>query len=145
MSETSAAVADDKPLVNEDEKSLAKGVAGDLERGGELFLPELTSGFEQAIGNSSSQYGRRLVCHAQMVWHSQIAQVSQRAVHIRHLRPPCPIAATAQIIRRITKRGSLLAIAAVLPTTSKPTFSNIARVPTNAIVRSIRPEPGSTG
>ena len=51
----------------------------------------------------------------------------------------------AQIIRRMTRRGSLLATASVLPTTSNPAFSNIARVPTNAIVRSIRPAPGSTG
>jgi hypothetical protein len=39
----------------------------------------------------------------------------------------------------------LLAVASVLPTTTKPAFSNIARVPTNAIVRSILPGPGSTG
>ncbi|MGH8965697.1 MAG: hypothetical protein ACRDXB_10275, partial [Actinomycetes bacterium] len=43
-----------------------------------------------------------------------------------------------QSIRRITRRGSELAVASVLPTTVKPDFSNIALVPTNPIVRSIR-------
>ena len=47
--------------------------------------------------------------------------------------------------RRITKRGSLLATASVVPITVKPVFSNIALVPTNAMVRSIRVSPGSTG
>nr|WP_235543866.1 hypothetical protein [Phycicoccus sp. Soil803] len=40
--------------------------------------------------------------------------------------------------RRITSRGSLLATAAVVPTTENPFRSNIALVPTNAMVRSIR-------
>ncbi len=44
----------------------------------------------------------------------------------------------------MTSRGILLATASVVPTTSKPAFSNIERVPTNAIVVSIRPG-GSTG
>jgi len=48
-------------------------------------------------------------------------------------------------VRRMTSRGSLLATASVVPTTSNPARSNIARVPTNAIVRSIRVSPGSTG
>lgn len=44
----------------------------------------------------------------------------------------------------MTIRGSLLATASVVPTTSKPCGSNIARTPTKAMVRSIRPG-GSTG
>ena len=47
-------------------------------------------------------------------------------------------------VRRMTMRGILLATASVVPTTEKPAFSNIERVPTNAIVVSIRPC-GSTG
>ena len=47
--------------------------------------------------------------------------------------------------RRMTRRGILLATASVSPTTSKPQFSNIARVPTKAIVRSMRRPCGSTG
>ena len=47
--------------------------------------------------------------------------------------------------RRITSRGSLLATASVVPTTENPFRSNIDRVPTNAMVRSIRVSPGSTG
>ena len=50
-----------------------------------------------------------------------------------------------QIIRRMTRRGSLLATASVVPTTAKPAFSNIDRVPTNAIVSVDPPGPGSTG
>ena len=41
-------------------------------------------------------------------------------------------------------RGILEATALVAPTTPKPHLSNIDRVPTKAIVRSIRPS-GSTG
>ena len=41
--------------------------------------------------------------------------------------------------RRMTMRGILLATASVVPTTEKPAFSNIERVPTKAIVVSIRP------
>lgn len=48
-------------------------------------------------------------------------------------------------VRRMTRRGSVLATASVVPTTSNPALSNIARVPTNAIVRPIRVSPGSTG
>ena len=44
----------------------------------------------------------------------------------------------------MTRRGIRLATASVVPTTEKPAFSNIERVPTNAIVVSIRPF-GSTG
>ena len=44
----------------------------------------------------------------------------------------------------MTMRGILLATASVVPTTSNPAFSNIERVPTKAIVVSIRPC-GSTG
>lgn len=47
--------------------------------------------------------------------------------------------------RRMTSRGRPLATALVLPMTSKPAFSNIARVPTKAIVRSIRSPWVSTG
>ena len=39
----------------------------------------------------------------------------------------------------MTRRGIQLATASVVPTTLKPAFSNIERVPTNAMVRSIRP------
>jgi hypothetical protein len=45
----------------------------------------------------------------------------------------------------MTSRGRLLATALVLPMTSKPAFSNIARVPTEATVRSIRSPLVSTG
>lgn len=45
----------------------------------------------------------------------------------------------------MTSRGRLLAIAFVVPMTSNPHFSNIARVPTKAIVRSILPPSASTG
>lgn len=46
--------------------------------------------------------------------------------------------------RRITSRGILLATASVTPITSNPACANIDRVPTKAMVRSIRPS-GSTG
>jgi len=46
--------------------------------------------------------------------------------------------------RRITRRGMPLAVAPVVPTTRNPARSNIDFVPTNAMVRSIRPG-GSTG
>ena len=42
------------------------------------------------------------------------------------------------------RRGIPLATASVVPTTRNPARTNIALVPTNAIVRSIRPG-GSTG
>ena len=42
-------------------------------------------------------------------------------------------------------RGRPLATASVCPTTSKPAFSNIALVPTKAIVVSMRPPSASTG
>ena len=48
-------------------------------------------------------------------------------------------------VRRMTRRGIRLATASVVPTTSNPAFSNIERVPTNAIVVSIRFPFGSTG
>lgn len=35
----------------------------------------------------------------------------------------------ARIVRRSTRRGSLLVTASVVPTTAKPAFSNIAHVP----------------
>lgn len=44
----------------------------------------------------------------------------------------------------MTIRGILLATASVVPMTSTPALSNIERVPTKAIVVSIRPC-GSTG
>ena len=46
--------------------------------------------------------------------------------------------------RRITIRGIFEATASVVPTCSKPAVANIDRVPTKAIVVSIRPG-GSTG
>ena len=46
--------------------------------------------------------------------------------------------------RRMISRGNFEATASDMPITSKPTRSNIARVPTNAIVVSILPR-GSTG
>lgn len=46
--------------------------------------------------------------------------------------------------RRMTRRGIPLATASVVPRTRKPVRSNIDLVPTNAMVRSIRPG-GSTG
>ena len=46
--------------------------------------------------------------------------------------------------RRMIRRGMPLATAPVLPTTRNPARSNIDLVPTNAMVRSIRPG-GSTG
>ena len=45
----------------------------------------------------------------------------------------------------MTNRGIPEAVASVSPTTSNPTRSNIARVPTNAIVVSIRFPSVSTG
>ena len=45
----------------------------------------------------------------------------------------------------MTRRGILLATAPVSAITSKPAASNIALVPTKAIVRSMRVPPGSTG
>jgi hypothetical protein len=47
-------------------------------------------------------------------------------------------------MRRMIKRGNFEATAFVVPIISKPALSNIDRVPTNAIVVSIRPC-GSTG
>lgn len=46
--------------------------------------------------------------------------------------------------RRMISRGILLATAFVVPMTRKPAFWNIDRVPTKAMVVSIRPG-GSTG
>ncbi len=46
--------------------------------------------------------------------------------------------------RRITRRNMPLAVASVVPTTRNPARANIDFVPTNAMVRSIRPG-GSTG
>jgi hypothetical protein len=75
----------------------------------------------------------------------RVGQAIRTSLVLRVCAVDCPGRCSAQeTSRRMIRRGIPLATASVVPTTRNPARSNIPLVPTNAMVRSIRPG-GSTG